>query len=226
MTTEKKVPKKRGRKPKNTEPGKINNEEAKVIQENLIIQLKKSYVDEYDIESYDETNSKNETFNMNNKSDLCWNCCHAFHSHTHGIPMKYVHGIFYVYGDFCSLECGCRYAHDNLRDYNFEELFSLINLYSNIILEKKEKIEMAPTRLLLNAFGGPLTIEEYRAKNILNYEIRIPPILPINHSVNKYESNQNISNKNFLKLYRKKPLQSDKTNITSSMNLIIKKDTE
>ena len=225
MTTEKKVHKKRGRKPKNIEPEKINNDEQ-LIQENLIIQLKKSTIDEYEIQSYDETNTTNETFNTNNKSELCWNCCHSFHRHTHGIPMKYVHGIFYVYGDFCSLECGCRYAHDNLTHYNFEELFSLINLYSNIILEKKEKIEMAPNRLLLKSFGGPLSIEEYRSKNILNYEIRIPPILPINHSVNKYESNQNISNKNFLKLYRKKPLQSDKNNITSSMNLIIKKDTE
>jgi hypothetical protein len=223
MTTVEKVPKKRGRKPKNAEPKTIN-EEVNEIQENLIIQLKKSFVDEYDIHSYDENISKNETIQDSHNSEICWNCCHTFHSHIHGIPMKYLHGIFYVYGDFCSLECGCRYAHDNLTDYNFEEIFSLINLYSNIIIDKKEKIEMAPNRLLLNAFGGPLTIDEYRARNILNYEIRIPPILPINHSVNKYELNQNNSNKNFLKLYRKKPIQSDKTNITSSMNLIIQKE--
>jgi len=225
-TTEKKIPKKRGRKPKNVEVAEINKEEeVKSIQEILIIQLKKSSIDEYNIDSYDMNHSKNEAINQSNsKSELCWNCCHPFHSHTHGIPMKYVHGIFYVYGDFCSLECGCRYAHDSLTDYNFEEIFSLINLYSNIVLEKKVTIEMAPNRLLLNSFGGPLTIEEYRSKNTLNYEIRIPPILPINHSVNKYESNQNITNKNFLKLYRKKPIQSDKNNITSAMNLIIKKD--
>jgi hypothetical protein len=226
MTTDKKVPKKRGRKPKNIDPSKITIEEVKGVQENLIIQLKKSFVDNYDIQSYDETNSKNETLDNNNKSELCWNCCHSFHSRIHGIPMKYLHGVFYVYGDFCSLECGCRYAHDNLTDYNFEELFSLINLYSNIILEKNDKIEMAPNRLLLNVFGGHISIEEYRSKNIMNYEIRIPPILPITHSVNKYETNQNISNKNFLKLYRTKPLQSEKNNITSSMNLIIKKETE
>ena len=52
--------------------------------------------------------------------------------------MKYIHGVFYVYGSFCSLECGCRYAHDNLKDHNFDEIFSLINLYSNIILIKKK----------------------------------------------------------------------------------------
>tara|TARA_Y100000996_G_scaffold414660_1_gene406210 strand:- start:35 stop:706 length:672 start_codon:yes stop_codon:yes gene_type:complete len=223
MTTEKKIPKKRGRKPKKIEKKK-EKVEVKSIKENLIIQLKKSHDDEYNIQSYDNTNEVNEVIkDQENKSELCWNCCHPFHSHIHGIPMKYTHGIFYVYGDFCSLECGCRYAHDNLKDYNFEELFSLINLYSNIILEKKEKIEMAPNRLLLKSFGGPLSIEEYRSKNILNYEIRIPPILPINHSINKYESIHKTTNKDFLKLYRKKPIQSDKKSITTSMNLIIDK---
>tara|TARA_Y100001935_G_C17310874_1_gene516081 strand:+ start:8105 stop:8773 length:669 start_codon:yes stop_codon:yes gene_type:complete len=221
MTTEKKIPKKRGRKPKNTEK-KEKKEEVNSIKENLIIQLKKSDDDEYNIQCYDINNEVNAKINdEKNKSEICWNCCHKFHSHIHGIPMKFIHGIFYVYGDFCSLECGCRYAHDNLKDYNFEEIFSLINLYSNIILEKKEKIEMAPNRLLLKTFGGPLSIEEYRSNNLLNYEIRIPPILPINHSINKYESTQKTTNKDFLKLYRKKPIQSDKKNITKSMNLII-----
>lgn len=219
MSSEKKVLKKRGRKPKNADK-KI--EENKDIQENLIIQLKKSYIDNYNISSYDKDINTNEKIEKENKvSKLCWNCCHSFHNHIHGIPMKYIHGIFYVYGSFCSLECGCRYAHDNLKDHNFYEIYSLINLYSNIILNKKEKIEMAPNRLLLDSFGGDLTIEEYRSKNVINYEVNIPPILPINHIVNKFETNQKTNNKDFLKLYRKKPIQSDKKNITKSMNLII-----
>jgi hypothetical protein len=218
MSTEKKVLKKRGRKPKNSE--KNQTEKKNNIQENLIIKLKKSYVDDYNISSYDTDISTNEKIEEEvNTCELCWNCCHSFHSHIHGIPLKYIHGVFYVYGNFCSLECGCRYAHDNLKDYNFDEIFSLINLYSNIIHDKKEKIEMAPNRLLLKSFGGELSIDDYR-KNVLNYDIRIPPIVPINHIVNKYESN-NKTNKEFLKLYRKKPIQSDKKNITTSMNLII-----
>jgi hypothetical protein len=225
MSEEKKVLKKRGRKPKNIEIPKQENENDTKLQENLIIKLKKGYVDDYNIQSFDkniETNEKVIDDNIN-KSKLCWNCCHPFNNYVHGIPMKYAHGIFYVYGDFCSLECGCRYAHDNLRDYNFQEIFSLINLYSNILLDKKEKIEMAPNRILLNTFGGNLTIEEYRSKNIsyLNYDLKIPPILPINHSINKYESNQKNKSKDFLKLYRKKPIKSDKKNISTSMNLII-----
>ena len=71
-TKVKKVPKKRGRKPKNIDPSKITIEEVKGVQENLIIQLKKSFVDNYDIQSYDETNSKNETFeNWEFESNEC-----------------------------------------------------------------------------------------------------------------------------------------------------------
>ena len=72
----------------------------------------------------------------------------------------------------------------------------------------------------MKVFGGKLTIDEYRSSNVTNYDIRIPPILPIKHLVNKYETNQN-SSKNMLKLYRKAPLPSEKKSITSSMNLII-----
>ena len=58
------------------------------------------------------------------------------------------------------------------------------------------------------------------SNNSNNYDIRIPPILPIKHLVNQYETKQT-ANKNMLKLYRKKPLLSEKKSITSSMNLII-----
>ena len=69
-------------------------------------------------------------------------------------------------------------------------------------------------------FGGKLSIDEYRSSKSSNYDIRIPPILPIKHLVNQYETKQ-VTNKNMLKLYRKNPLLSEKKSITSSMNLII-----
>ena len=215
-----KKPKKRGRKPKNilndSNKKKINTE----ITENLIIKLNKNISDKYSVESYNDEDVKNENVDYCEKSELCWNCCHSFNEHTYGIPMKYINGVFYIYGEFCSLECAARYAHDELKEYDFSEIFSLINLYSNIINNKHDKIEIAPHRLLLKVFGGKLTIDEYRSSNVTNYDIRIPPILPIKHLVNKYETNQN-SSKNMLKLYRKAPLPSEKKSITSSMNLII-----
>ena len=80
---------------------------------------------------------------------------------------------------------------------------------------------MAPNKLLLNIFGGNLTIEEYREKFKNNdlYDIKLPPIMPIKHSDDVYEINNN-SNKGNLKLFRKKELQSEKKSISNSMNLI------
>ena len=214
-----KKPKKRGRKPKNLLP-ESKKKTNHGITENLIIRLKKNIIDEYNILSYNKDESQNQTINNSGNSELCWNCCHSFNEHIFGIPMKYIHGVFYIYGDFCSLECASRYAHDELKGYDFSDIFSLINLYSNIMYDRNEKIEIAPHRLLLKIFGGNLSIDEYRSNNSNNYDIRIPPILPIKHLVNQYETNQ-ITNKNMLKLYRKTPLLSEKKSITSSMNLIM-----
>ena len=88
---------------------------------------------------------------------------------------------------------------------------------------KDRKVEIAPNRLLLKKFGGNLTIEEYRSNFDNNnvHDVKIPPILPINHIVDSYEIN-NDNYKNNLKLYRKKPLPSEKKSITKSMNLSIK----
>ena len=132
--------KKRGRKPKNVLSESKKKKTTPEITENLIIQLKKNVVDEYNILSYNKDESQNQSINNNGKSELCWNCCHSFNEHTFGIPMKYIHGIFYIYGDFCSLDCAARYAHDELKEYDFSEIFSLINLYSNIIYNKKEQV--------------------------------------------------------------------------------------
>ena len=219
MEGEKKL-KKRGRKPKNVLSESKKKKTTPDITENLIIQLKKNVVDDYNISSYNKGESQNQSITTCGKSEVCWNCCHSFNEHTFGIPMKYIHGIFYIYGDFCSLGCAARYAHDELKDYDFSEIFSLITLYSNTIYNKKEQVKIAPHRLLLKIFGGNLTIDEYRTNKTSNYDIRIPPILPIKHLVNQYETNQ-MTNKNMLKLYRKKPLLSEKKSITSSMNLII-----
>ena len=217
-------PKKRGRKPKKDKQSEYSGKNKKIntqIMDNFIIRLNPINSENDLIEpfSIDTENLEN---NVNHKvSDVCWNCCHSFDSIVYGIPLKYHNKVFYTYGDFCSLECCCRYSIDNLRNYH--EVVSLINLYNNIVNESKdEKVNVAPNKLLLDKFGGPLSIEEYRVgfKNKNIHDIKIPPILPIKHNIDNYESN-NQSSKSNLKLYRKKPLQSDKKSITNSMNLLI-----
>jgi hypothetical protein len=221
-----KKPKKRGRKPKNVIIAKKKEDSDKVtIPENLIIKLQESSIMKDNVVAYDD--SELSDIKGSTVSEVCWNCCHSFDGLVHGIPLKYVHKVFYVYGDFCSLECGSRYCFDHLKDFNFSDIFTLINLYNNIVYDTHDIIGLAPNRLLLKMFGGPQTIEEYREnfkkKNV--YDIKLPPIFPINHNIDTYETNNNANLSN-LKLYRKKPLPSEKKSITSSMKLIIENNNE
>ena len=217
---EEKKPKKRGRKPK--KDTELNGKKKYTINDNLIIKLTHVYGEEDIIEPYSIDIESIDKYEKSNKTaEVCWNCCHKFDSIIYGIPLKYINGVFYTYGDFCSLECCSRYSIEKFQ--NYFEVFSLINLYNNVIKGKKDKnISIAPNRLLLNIFGGPLTIEEYR-KGFSNkdiHDIKIPPILPIRHNIDLYETSQ-VNNKSNIKLYRKKPLPSEEKSITNSMKLSI-----
>ena len=222
--TQEKKPKKRGRKPKK----KIIEvkEEKQNIPENFVIKLNHKIENNDLIKPFDSDNNifeySNSVDNTRKVGELCWNCCHPFNNIIYGIPLKYIENIFYIYGDFCSLECCGRYVMDNF--LKTHEIISLIKLYNNKINNCEENnIEIAPNKLLLKIFGGDLTIEEYRG-NFTNsnniQDIKIPPILPISHTIDSYEINT-ISNKSNLKLYRKTPVISDDKNISKSMNLSI-----
>lgn len=216
------VKKKRGRKPKNiiNKVENVNNE----IQKNYIIKLNQKNIDKYDIEGIDENINFQEVCNECNVSEVCWNCCHSFHNLHFGIPLKYLNEIFYIYGDFCSMECAARYACDNFKDSNFWEILSLINLYNMKINKNIEPIKMAPERLTLKMFGGIFSIDEYRNNdNSENYNISIPPVIPLSHNLEKMEINNknNTVLNNNLKLFRKKKCIQEKKSITNSMGLDI-----
>ena len=129
---DKPVKKKRGRKPK--ENIIINNNpifaDDKDNIENLIIKLNKNKnksnnilcsINDYDYD-YDSINNNN--YKEINISEICWNCCHKFNGIVTGLPLKYNNNIFYIIGDFCSLECCSRYA--------FEKYNNKIYIYFTI----------------------------------------------------------------------------------------------
>ena len=216
-----KKPKKRGRKPKNTLNQSSNNpKNNNKIVKNLIIKLETNKETVENISGYKDEIINHELQKNEDKSEICWNCCHNFTDIRHGLPLKYKEGIFYTYGDFCSPECSLRYAYENFND-RFFEISPLVNLYNNVINNSIESITMAPNKLLLKIFGGKLNIEEYRSKFKINdlYDIKLPPILPIKHIDDIYEVNNN-THKGNLKLFRKKELMSEKKSISNSMNLI------
>ena len=210
-----KKPKKRGRKPKNKTVEAPKNKLE--LSNNLIIRL--NNIENKGISDVKPYNNEDENLSINAEnncvSKVCWNCCHDFNSIVYGVPLKYHREIFYIYGYFCSLECGARYVFDNLKNHDFNEILSLINLFNNNIHQKSEPIVLPPNRLILSHFGGNQSIEEYRNNNQNNiHDIIIPPILPLNHKITTYEINSNTNKKSNLKLYRKTELDSNKKNMT------------
>ena len=92
---------------------------------------------------------------------LCWWCCHSFESIPIPCVSKYdsIRKRFKIYGIFCSWNCAAAHA--------MKENDSILNLQ----LLKREwtgdasNIERSPSRYILKAFGGHMSIEEYRNNN-------------------------------------------------------------
>jgi len=117
----------------------------------------------------------------NNVTNIyCWWDGHLFDTVPIGIPLKYNQKTnqFVVYGCFCSLNCAFayfkhekKYIPDIARNINIEGL-QLFNLFKKKILGRKynnedeDKLVQAPPKILINSFGGPLTIEEFRKSSL------------------------------------------------------------
>lgn len=177
---------------------------------------------------YNEYNMKKEwpmSSNMN-----CFWCFHNFDNIPCALPIKINNNIFYVFGNFCSKECASAYNFDSNDTENvIWERYSLLNyLYSIINNDNDLKIKLAPPRLALTAFGGYLSINEFRESFDLNknYKVIFPPMIPIIPSIE--ENNKDILKKkgsfyvpidkerikqvnNDLRLKRKKPITNKNT---------------
>ena len=151
LEEEAKLPKKkkRGRKPKdntiiNDNPIFADDKDG---IDDLIIKLNYDNTDNEIICTVNEIENYSTQISKNNTSEICWNCCHEIDDII-GLPIKYHDKRFYTVGDFCSLECACRYAYENYN--NIHEILSITNLYNNIVLNKTDKINMAPNKLVID----------------------------------------------------------------------------
>lgn len=84
------------------------------------------------------------------------------------LPDRYLNGIFYVIGWFCSISCAMSY---NLRlnDSNVNKRMNLLfYLYG---IHNEDNIHPAPNILLLKKYGGKYSINEYRNITKFNYPI-------------------------------------------------------
>jgi hypothetical protein len=149
------------------------------------------------------------------KTDICcWWCTYTFDSVPVYIPELYNNSTYYVFGCFCSFNCANAY-NLNLNDYKVKERYSLlVNLAISVYKKNVEQdIFIAPQREILEKYGGPLSITEYR-KNFKTctkeYRLILPPmasIIPIieiltrdklifKQDVNKFSQSVSIDEKN------------------------------
>lgn len=154
----------------------------------------------------------------------CWWCCHKFSDLPCVIPEKYTNGHYHVYGNFCSLNCMMAFNITELADYKVSERESLIKRMYDI----DEDINPSPRRQILEKFGGPQSIENYR-KNFVTYSvdyfIPLPPVncvsIPIEYIDKKNYDLLFINNKTDLVRKRTKPLPNSEKNLFNSMGILV-----
>tara|TARA_Y100000389_G_scaffold193873_1_gene223167 strand:- start:779 stop:1423 length:645 start_codon:yes stop_codon:yes gene_type:complete len=95
------------------------------------------------------------------KSKCCFWDCHEFEGTNYGLPLDYDGNTFTLWGNFCSLECARAFAfsENNIRSDRSESLVALmgVKLFGN-----STHVSKAPSKYILEKFGGPVSIEDYR----------------------------------------------------------------
>lgn len=159
-----------------------------------------------DINLIDNTNGK--TIICNKTNIACWWCTYNFDTLPCFIPEKYDDNKYYVFGCFCSCNCAASY-NLNMNDYKVYDRYSLIKRLYGQIFGNDINISIVPSREVLEKYGGPMTITEYR-KNFSStskeYKLVMPSMVPIvpyieEKSKDKYNVNKNDTNKYDKKSY-------------------------
>ena len=90
---------------------------------------------------------------------------HHFNGPSYGVPSKWDNdtGEFTLWGKFCSLECVRAYI-DNQSNRNRDRELELLAMVGRKIYGKFTRIEKAPSIYLIDTYGGPLSIDEFRSE--------------------------------------------------------------
>ena len=105
---------------------------------------------------------------------LCWWCCHPWEGNV-VLHMPYkldpkTH-TYLTMGQFCSWNCVSAYNKDRHNEHKTSTINSFIGVLHKKMTGKLKFPKPAPSRYALKAFGGTLTIEEFRNLNGENIPI-------------------------------------------------------
>lgn len=111
----------------------------------------------------------------------CFWCTYTFDSLPCFLPDRYFKDSYYVFGCFCSFGCVVAY-NQNLNDYRTQIRHSLLTKMYNTIFNNNTTLPIAPQREMLEKFGGPLSIDEFRDTTVIcrkEFKMAIPPVIPL-----------------------------------------------
>lgn len=163
----------------------------------------------------------------------CWWCCHPFNTDPLRFPEKYEErtGKFSTSGIFCSWSCMKAY---NIPRPNNGKTTMNIAIMRKKLYNSVGPIKQAPSRYQIDVFGGPMTIEEFRAnqtvdespKAVINEAPYKSMIIKMNtDSTEKLAQITSSFGKNEpLKLKRQKPLKRDDNNLEMTLGITRKKN--
>jgi hypothetical protein len=177
------------------------------------------------------------------KTDIaCFWCAHGFTNQPCVIPEREVHGVYMIYGNFCCPECALSYLLNETIDphVRWERIALLHRIYDRA---GKGRMFPAPSRESLKLFGGPLTIESFRAtisKGAVRVDTHMPPMVSIlgsidtkpidffdsslkNTLIGSLQQENTVKAQEGLRLRRTKPLKDRESTLDSVMNINIKR---
>jgi len=114
----------------------------------------------------------------------CFWCCHPFEWRPVVLPVRDQGEYIQVQGNFCCPECAMAHLFDSRQDSfaRWEQLSLLSRIYGAACEGADGLIRPAPPRTVLKLFGGPMTIEDYRAfirKGKMRVDIHVPPMVSL-----------------------------------------------
>lgn len=131
---------------------------------------------------------------------LCFHCCHPYDFETQDLclPVNYYNNTFETTGHFCSWECMKAYVVYEKDDIKFNK-FSLITMMRQH-MNLHEPVKEAPHRECLEAFGGHMTIEEFRENNETFVYLPVP-MIKLNPLIEKNTNIACVSQENANKVF-------------------------
>jgi hypothetical protein len=128
--------------------------------------------------------SPGKTFAIPKTTDVhCYWCAHAFENEPCFLPVKEESGIYYMYGNFCTPQCGLAYLlNEHLDSHVRWERMALLHRMYRPADSAGGRLYPSPPRESLIEFGGIYTYAQFRSM-ILEGSVRVdlhkPPLVSI-----------------------------------------------